>query len=336
MPGGVLPRNNIFQAVEGLSSGLATGLDVGGWDAHHDQRVLRRRGRLGQGLGKRELGIEAAGRQVMLLIKLSSVSDPFIDQNHARADHAEELHQSFAWVCRGLVGLLDQLVALFPAELPREFAPECVDFGPVGHLVDLARRDVLADQNGPLDLGQRVHAQGGEQLVGVRQIAAFDLRVEQVIQREYRVRLTAAEVRLEGDDRVALLVDQPLDRVGEQVAQAFGQVGPAEELDGVAILRCRDALPDLVEVRGELGLLVVAGRDVVVGFHDFPPGRQARRRLTLGGLPGSLPGVRAGLLGDFEAHDLHLLLVQLEGLLAGADGREQTGHAVQGPVGIIG
>ena len=82
---------------------------------------------------------------------------------------------------------------------------------------------------------------------------------EQVVEREHRVGLAAAEVGLELDDGVAALATEPLDGADEHAFQALGEVGAAEELDGVAVLVGALAEMDLPEVGGEFGLLV-AGR----------------------------------------------------------------------------
>ena len=76
------------------------------------------------------------------------------------------------------------------------------------------------------------------------------------------MRLAAAEVRLQLDDRVAALAAEPPRRVQQQVAQPLGQERAAEELVRLAVLVLGLVAPHLVEVGGELRLLVLPGRDV--------------------------------------------------------------------------
>ena len=56
---------------------------------------------------------------------------------------------------------------------------------------------------------------------------------EQVIERQHRVRLAAAEVGLQLDHRVAALAGEAPHRADQQPLQALGEVGAAEELDRV-------------------------------------------------------------------------------------------------------
>jgi hypothetical protein len=86
------------------------------------------------------------------------------------------------------------------------------------------------------------------------------------------VSLAAAEVGLELDDRVAAGAGQAGEGADEELAEALGEEGAAEELGGVAVLVGALVLVDLPQVGGELGLLVAAGGDVGVGRDDLAPG----------------------------------------------------------------
>ena len=85
---------------------------------------------------------------------------------------------------------------------------------------------------------------------------------EQVVERQHRVRLAAAEVGLELHDRVAALAGEAPHRADQHPLQALGEIGAAEELDGVLVLVRPLAEVHLPEVGGELGLLVAAAGDV--------------------------------------------------------------------------
>ncbi len=86
------------------------------------------------------------------------------------------------------------------------------------------------------------------------------------------MRLAAAEVGLELDDRVAAAIGEALDAANEESAQAFGEEGASEELGRVAVLVGAFAKVHLPEVGGELSLLVTTAGDVGMGRHHLAPG----------------------------------------------------------------
>ena len=94
----------------------------------------------------------------------------------------------------------------------------------------------------------------------------------QMEHREERVRLTAAEGRLELDDRLAALAGQPLGHLGKQERHAFGDVRAVEEECGILVDVGRLARTDGRDVGGELRLLERAFEHVGVGNRDFTPG----------------------------------------------------------------
>ena len=59
--------------------------------ADHEQAVIGELGRLRQRLGKAELGLEAAGGKVALVVQLAGVGDPLVDEDQAGAVFVEEL-----------------------------------------------------------------------------------------------------------------------------------------------------------------------------------------------------------------------------------------------------
>ena len=194
--------------------------------------------------------------------------------------------------------------------------------------------DLGADEHGAVRLRQRADPRLLEQLVDAEQLlrrrAAGD-----VVEREQRVRLAAAEVGLQVDDRVAAAAVQAFDGLREQLAQAGGDEGAAEELGRVLVLARRPALVDLVQVGGELGLLVAAAGDVGVRPHHVAPRLEALGRGRLEERRRDLLRLAAAVLVVADAQQLLLLLVELVGLLR-RDGGEQALHAVEHAVGVVG
>ena len=111
---------------------------------------------------------------------------------------------------------------------------------------------------------------------------------EQVIERQHRVGLAAAEVGLELHHRVAALAGEALHRADQQPLQALGEIGAAEELHRVPVLVRPFAEMHLPQVGRELGLLVAAAGHVLVRGHHLAPGLEAAGRLALDGRAGAL------------------------------------------------
>ena len=106
---------------------------------------------------------------------------------------------------------------------------------------------------------------------------------EQVVKRQHRVRLAAAEVGLELHHRVAALAGEALHRAYQHPFQALGEIGAAEELDRVPVLVGALAEMHLPEVGGELGLLVAAAGHILVRRDHLTPGLEVARRRALDG-----------------------------------------------------
>ena len=98
-----------------------------------------------------------------------------------------------------------------------------------------------------------------------------------MIQGQHGVGLATAEVRLELNNGIASFACEAAEGPNQQSLQAFRQVRPPEELNGVSILVCPFTQVHLPEIGGELGLLVSPACDIPVGSDDFPPGLQAGR-----------------------------------------------------------
>ena len=78
------------------------------------RHCLRQLRRLGQRLGEGELRLEAAGRQVALVVQLARIGHPLVDQDQARAVVVEQLAQHVAGAGRLLVVRLQALRRLLP------------------------------------------------------------------------------------------------------------------------------------------------------------------------------------------------------------------------------
>ena len=212
-----------------------------------------------------------------------------------------------------------------PAQLPRKLAPGRPDFLTTIQPDDVLRAARRSHQNCPADLVRNAQSLLGEQLVQARQVVHWRL-ADHVVERQHRVRLAAAEVGLQLNDRIAGLARQPLRRALQQPAQAVRQIGPAEELPRIAVLVGRAAVVHLGEVGGELGLLELAGRDVLVRFHHVPPRQQARDRLGRDRRDVALALLRPGQLAILRAQDRIAHLADFLGALAGAHRLEQAPH----------
>ena len=278
--------------------------------------------------------VEGAGGQVLGAVELARVGDPLVDEDEAGAVLLEELLQGRARVGASTVGIGDKRVAFCPAELPGQLAPERVDLDPVAPGVDGARPDLGADEHGAIRLRQRADPRILEQLIDAEQILCRRTSGD-VVEREQGVRLAAAEVGLQVDDRIAAVAVEAFDRLGQQLAQALSDEGAAEELGRVLILARGSALVHLVQVGGELGLLVAAAGDVAVRPHHVAPRLEAFGRGRLEERRRDLLRLAAAVLVVADAQQFLLLLVELVGLLR-RDGGEQALHAVEHAVGVVG
>src|SRR3990172_1486292 len=102
-----------------------------------------------------------------------------------------------------------------------------------------------------------------------------------MVERQHRVRLSATEVGLELHHRVAALSREPLHRTDEELLQALGEIGTAEELGRLLVLVGTFAKVHLPEVCSELGLLVPAAGYILVRVHHLAPWLEVTRSLAL-------------------------------------------------------
>ena len=158
---------------------------------------------------------------------------------------------------------------------------------------------------------------------------------EQVVERQHRVRLAAAEVGLELHHRVAALAARCAARADEQALQALGEVGAAEELGRLLVLVRALAQMHLPEVGGELGLLVAAARHVRVRRHDLAPGLEvAGRRALDQRCRRSCASRCAPARRSASRSSSIFILLDLVGLRR-RDGGQQPRHRVERAVGVV-
>ena len=206
------------------------------------------------------------------------------------------------------------------AQLPGEFAPEGAYLGAVGLGDGVAGGDAVAYEDDAVDPRHFGHIGGLHDVVDAVQLAGLGAG-EEVIEGEHGVGLAAAEVGLQLDDRFAALAAEAAETVGEEPAEALGEVGAAEEFGRVAVFGGAFAEVYLPEVGGELGLLVVAAGDVGVGVDYFAPGGEAAGGGRGVGCWGAA-ALAAGLFFEAQALQLTLHLFDLGGLVGGDGGQK--------------
>ena len=154
-----------------------------------------------------------------------------------------------------------------------------------------------------------------------------------MIQGQHRVGLAAAEVGLQLDHRVSGLAIEAKQGDAQQILEATGDVGAAEELGRVGVFRAALALAHLVEVGGELGLLVATCDHIGVRGNHIAPGHQACLDLVLCG--GLVADLVAGALG--EHHLLELGAQVTDGFRLGhsVDTAAEANGGVEVAVGVV-
>ncbi|EXI71444.1 MAG: hypothetical protein AW07_03673 [Candidatus Accumulibacter sp. SK-11] len=248
-PRGFDTPDDVAQPVERLAATRAADFDIvrlrvwqilrraGGIrrrQADHQQAVLRQLGRFRQHLRKAELRLEAAGRQVALVLELARVGDLLVDQDHAGAVIVEQLAQRVAGAGCLLVVSRQPREGWFAAKLPGQFAPQRAHDRTVGLGRRVPRRNLVAYQHHAPGRRNPARPGGRHHFVDAGQLGRRDAR-EQMVERQHRVRLAATEVGLQLHDRVAAAGGQALHRGDQHPLQAFGQVGAAEELHRVPV-----------------------------------------------------------------------------------------------------
>ena len=265
-------------------------------------------------------------------MQLTCVGDPLVDQNQARTVLDEQLAQHVARARRLLIVLGDAGERLLAAKLPGQLAPQRTDHGAVRLGRRISWGDLVADEHHALHLRQALGAGLAHHRIGAGQVR--DRRPgKQVIQGEHRVRLAAAEVRLQLDDRIAAFAADPPNGADEEALQAFGEVGPPEELLRVLVLGAALADVDLPEIRRELRLLVPSTRDVGVGRHHLTPRLQTSRGCALDQRAANLLLLVADLFLEGQPPKLQHDLVDLFGFRR-RDRRQQPDGGIERTLGV--
>ena len=177
------------------------GAGVGCRDRDHEHHARHGAHDLGQGLGEGELRLERTGREFLVGDELTGVRHPLVDQDQRGRVAHDQGAQRFTGVGASAIVLGDQVVGFTPAELPGEFAPERADLGAVVLDDRRAGLEVGADEGDPSDIERAevgVAVRGDEFLKFLREVLDR-CAAEQVVQRQHRVGLAAAEVGLKVD-----------------------------------------------------------------------------------------------------------------------------------------
>ncbi len=279
------------------------------------------------------MGLEASARKIGRVVKLSRVRHPLINQDQTRAVLLHQLPEHVAWAGRLLVVRLYPGVRFLPAELPRNLPPERVDYRPIRFHQRIAGRDPVPHEHHASRCRRFFDPGFLEKVAHSRQADRVDAG-EQVVQRHHGVGLAAAEVGLELYHRVAALPDNSPVGAHQQFFQTLGEVGPPEELGGVAVLVTSLPQVDLPEIGRELRLLVPTAGDVLVGIDHFSPRLEATGDLTFDRRAGAFSLLAAHLFFVVQPPQLMLHLPDLIGL-GGGYSRKQPGHRVKRPIRIV-
>ena len=93
-----------------------------------------------------------------------------------------------------------------------------------------------------------------------------------MVERQHRVRLAAAEVRLKTDDRLAALTREARDRGDQHAPKALRRIGDPEERRRVRVLFRAFSFVDQCQIRCELGVGEPRLEHVRMGLTDLSPG----------------------------------------------------------------
>ena len=154
-----------------------------------------------------------------------------------------------------------------------------------------------------------------------------------MIEGQHRVGFAATEVGLQLDHRFAALAVEPFEGDAQQGSHAGGDEGAAVELAGIGVLLAADATAHLVEVGGELGLLILAGGYIGVGRDHLAPGQQTGLHLVL-----NRHLIAGAIAGPIVEHLLLQLFSQPTDRLGGlrrCDVAAEAGGGVEGAVGVF-
>src|SRR5262249_13011091 len=120
----------------------------------------------------------------------------------------------------------------------------------------------------------------------------------------------------------------------EEALEAFGEIGPTEELQRLPVLVRAFTEVHLPEVRRELGLLVAPARYVGVRRDNLAPGFKRAGRARTDQRAGGLALLAAHLFVEGETAQLHLHLADLVRLRS-RDCGEEARHGIECAIGVV-
>ena len=123
--------------------------------ADHQKRVACRLGGLGKGLGKGEMRFKTSARKIALVVELTRIRHPFIDQNQAGTVFVEKNTQHISGAGGFFIIRTDSLVGFFSAELPGQLSPEGIHHCSVRLFNRVSRGNLISDQHHTVCLGDR-------------------------------------------------------------------------------------------------------------------------------------------------------------------------------------
>ena len=188
-PGRIDATDYVAQPRQCLATAHASDLDIvglgavagsgGRGQANDEEAVGRQFGRLGEGLGKGELGLERAGGQVAFVVQLAGVGDILVDQDQGRAVVCQQLTEGVAGVggvlvvgAHAFVGSARFAVAAGGmAQLPGKLAPQGAHLRAVRLGDWVAGRDAVADEDDAVDAREFGHFGGLHDVVDAVQLA---------------------------------------------------------------------------------------------------------------------------------------------------------------------
>ena len=304
-------------------------------EGYDKQATVREFGGFRKRLRKRELGFEIAAGQVVLVVELARIRDPFVDQHDAWAVCVEQFAEPIPGIGGVFVVGPDAFVGFLAAQLPGQFAPQRAHHGSVSFRVRVAGGYFVAYQHDALRFGQVREAGFSQQVVHAREFPGSRAG-EQVVQRQHGVRFAAAEVGLELHHRIAVALRDALYGLRKQARQAFGKEGAAEEFLRVAVLVRAFAKMGLPQVGGEFRLLVSPARHILVRRYDFSPWLE--RSPGGGGFDQGAPRLAffgAHLFVVDRAPQFFLHALDFVRLLRGGDGGEEPDRRIQHAIRIV-
>ena len=260
------------QRVEDLSAERVARLGRRRRDGGDEDSLPRRLDALHQGLQEREVAAPRADGERLRPAELPVEGDQLVEQDGAGPRFGQEpVDDLLAGRRAGPVALRHEVVAR-PAEQPvREPPPDGPEREPVRLQRD-GRRGGRAVEHRHARPRQVANARLVQQRGDAREAFRRNAPRSEVVHGQQRVRLAAAEVRLQLQHGVSAGAREAPRDAAEQVGESLREVGPRKELLRVGVFGGRRSGGDLREVGREVALLHPSAEDVRVGFGDEFPG----------------------------------------------------------------